>query len=78
MAERGDELLTVEEIAARVKVTPETVRRWLRTRRLRGMRLSDKAGWRVRASELERFLDSLEAGDGDQGEEGAPKTAEAA
>ena len=75
MAERGDELLTVEEIAARVKVTPETVRRWLRARCLRGVRLSDKAGWRVRASELDRFLDNLEDG---FGEEGAPKTAEAA
>jgi len=52
----GDELLTVEEIAERVKVTPETVRRWLRGRRLAGIRLSDKAGWRVKVSELERFL----------------------
>ena len=57
----ADELLTVEEIADRVKVTQETVRRWLRGGRLPGLRLSDKAGWRVKASDLERFLASMSA-----------------
>jgi excisionase family DNA binding protein len=71
----GDELLTVEQIANRMKVTPETVRRWLRSRKLRGVRLSDKAGWRIRASELERFLASMVP----PGEEDdSPKMAEAA
>ena len=64
----GEELLTVEEIARRMKVNPETVRRWLRSKRLHGVRLSDKAGWRVRASEVERFLTQLE-------EEGKAKAA---
>ena len=54
-----DELLTVEEVAQRVKVTPETVRRWLRMKRLPGFRLSDKAGWRVQASDLGQFLARL-------------------
>jgi excisionase family DNA binding protein len=52
-----DELLTVPEVAARLKVSEETVRRWLRDKRLRGRRLgSTRAGWRVAESELRRFL----------------------
>ena len=50
------ELLTVRDIATRLRVTSETVRRWLRAGALRGIRLSDRAGWRVPAEELERFL----------------------
>jgi hypothetical protein len=37
-------------------VSPETVRVWLRRRRLRGVVLSDRMGWRIASSELERFL----------------------
>ena len=58
----GDEWLTVEEIAGRVKVTVETVRRWLRAGRLQGVRISDKAGWRVKASEVDRFMGALSGG----------------
>jgi len=52
-----DELLTVEEVAARLRVNPETVRRWLRSGRLAGYRpVTDQAGWRVAKSDLERLL----------------------
>jgi len=52
-----DELLTVPEVAAHFKVTPEAVRRWLRQGRIKGIRLGgDKTGWRIRESEVERFL----------------------
>ena len=54
--DRSDELLTVEEIASLLKVHPETIRGWLRERQMRGILLSRKSGWRVRASEVERFL----------------------
>ncbi len=57
-----DEWLTVAEVAQRLKLNQETIRRWLRTRKLRGMLISDSAGWRIRTSELERFLAGYSAG----------------
>jgi len=48
------DLLTVEQAAGKLQVRPETVRDWLRAGRLKGV----KAGrqWRVRARDLESFL----------------------
>jgi excisionase family DNA binding protein len=63
-----DEALTVAEVAKRLKLSQETVRRWLRDGKLRGVRFSDAGGWRVRTSEVERVLSGGLA----------PKTAEAA
>jgi excisionase family DNA binding protein len=50
-----DEYLTIEEAANRVKVKPDTLRLWLRTGRLKGL----KAGrlWRVRTADLDAFLE---------------------
>lgn len=48
--------MTVEQIAEELQVNIETVRRWLRSKELRGTRLSSQAGWRVRREELDRFL----------------------
>ncbi len=48
---------TVEDITEILKVHEQTVRRWLRDGELTGVLLGRKAGWRIRASELERFLD---------------------
>ena len=47
-------ILTIEEAAEELKVQPKTVREWLRTGRLEGI----KAGrlWRIRREEWERFL----------------------
>jgi excisionase family DNA binding protein len=53
----GDRLLTVGEVAERLRTTPETVRRWMRAGRLNGVRLGGtKLGWRIPASEVERLL----------------------
>jgi len=52
----NDELLTVTQVAERLKVNPETVRRWLRAGQLRGTLLGDRAGWRIPESELTRLL----------------------
>ncbi len=58
----GDELLTVTEVAQRLKLkNPETVRRWLRTGKLRGVLISDAVGWRVRASEVDRLVEPANA-----------------
>ncbi len=51
-----DPLMTVEQVAARLQVGAETIRRWLRTGKLRGVRLgATKAGWRIAVSEIERI-----------------------
>jgi excisionase family DNA binding protein len=50
-------LLTVHEVAQRLRLNPETVRRWLKSGRMRGMSLgSDRAGWRIPESEIRRVL----------------------
>ncbi|MDQ3810976.1 MAG: helix-turn-helix domain-containing protein [Chloroflexota bacterium] len=50
-------LLTVREVAERIRSSPETVRRWLRQGKLRGFRPGGtKLGYRVPESELQRFL----------------------
>ncbi len=52
-----ERLLTVKQVADLLQVHPVTVQRWLRAGQLSGIRLpADKLGWRVRRSELERFL----------------------
>jgi excisionase family DNA binding protein len=53
-------LLTVREVAERLRSSPETVRRWLRQGKLRGFRPGGtKLGYRVSESELQRFLNSV-------------------
>ncbi len=50
-----DDILTLEQAANRAQVAVKTMREWLRTGKLKGI----KAGrlWRVRASDLERFFE---------------------
>jgi excisionase family DNA binding protein len=55
-----DPLLTVPEVAARLRVSEESIRRWLRDGKLRGRRLPPPAGWRIPTSELRRFLEGDE------------------
>jgi hypothetical protein len=51
-----EERLIVPEVAARLKLHPETVRSWLHQRTQRGLRVSDSMGWRVPASEVDRCI----------------------
>jgi excisionase family DNA binding protein len=54
----GDRALTVTEAAEQLRITPGTLRRWLREGRIRGTWMgSDAAGWRIRESEVERVLE---------------------
>jgi excisionase family DNA binding protein len=46
----------VPEVASRLRVAPETVRRWLRAGKLRGMLISQQGGYRVPDSEVRRFI----------------------
>jgi excisionase family DNA binding protein len=52
------EYLTAAEVAALLKVPPETVKIWLRSGTLSGVILSDRAGWRVHRVDVDRFLDA--------------------
>ncbi len=49
-------MLTVREFAEKLRVKEETVRRWLRAGKIRGVHLGDRAGWRIPASEVDRIL----------------------
>jgi excisionase family DNA binding protein len=67
MVTAEDRLLTVPEVAARCRVSVDTVRRWLREKRLKGTMLGgQKTGYRVLASDLERFVrgEPADAADG--------------
>ncbi len=66
-----ERLFSVPEVADRLRVTEETVRTWLRSGRLRGLRPGGRrAGWRVRESDLARFIDTTTAETGERPEEG--------
>ena len=57
----------VPEVAERLRVDPETVRRWLRAGKLQGVLLSQQGGYRIAESELERFIaERLGRGDPEQ------------
>ena len=58
-------VLDVTQAAAALGVHPETVRRWLREKRLRGTRLSVQAGWRIPITEVERLLSEPDPADPD-------------
>jgi len=48
--------LTVAQAAELVQVHPETLREWLRAGRVPGTLLNRRAGWRIRAGDVERLL----------------------
>lgn len=50
--------LTVAQIAERLQVHQETVRRWLREGRLPGKNFGGKGGYRVRESDLQAFMEA--------------------
>jgi excisionase family DNA binding protein len=61
MVMTDERLYTVDHVAAYLQVNQYTVRRWLREGQLGGFRLGGRsAGWRIRASELERFIQTRE------------------
>jgi excisionase family DNA binding protein len=51
-----DQLYTVEEVASRLAVHPETVRKWIKNGELRATNLGGRAGYRIARSALEQFL----------------------
>ncbi|GEM_PF-2590816 len=51
-------MLTVADVAARLRVAPDTVRTWLRTDQLRGYNFGGQTGWRIPLAEVDRLLAS--------------------
>lgn len=50
-----DPLLTVTQVAQRLQLHPETIRRWIREGRLKAVKLgTHRSGFRIRESELAR------------------------
>ena len=56
------EHLTVNEVAARFAVTSLTVRRWLKSGSLSGIRCEDRAGCRISQQDVQAFLDARRRG----------------
>ena len=62
--------LTVADIAERLQVDEQTVRRWIRDGRLVARQLGGKAGYRIRPTDFEAYLEAL-PGAGEQGKAAA-------
>jgi excisionase family DNA binding protein len=53
----SDPLLTVKEVAERLRLNPRTILRWIKTGKLHAIGFgSDRAGYRIRGSEVELLL----------------------
>jgi excisionase family DNA binding protein len=62
-----ERLLTPEQVAERLQLSPHTILDYLRTKRLRGVKLDRH--WRVREADLQAFIEahlSNGTGKGDQ------------
>jgi excisionase family DNA binding protein len=57
-------MLTVDQVAERLQVNEQTVRRWLRDGQLTGVPFGGRTGWRINEDELQAFLDRRRMADG--------------
>ena len=51
----GNEILTLEEVAAYLRLTPQTIYKWAQERRIPAAKLGKE--WRFRKSIIDRWLD---------------------
>jgi excisionase family DNA binding protein len=49
--------MTVREVAVQCRVNEDTVRRWLRTGKLKGRNLGGRGGYRIPPAEVRRFME---------------------
>jgi excisionase family DNA binding protein len=54
------DLLTIDQVAERLQVNPETVRRWLLAEKLKGAKLAGNL-WRIREADLIEFINTKAA-----------------
>jgi excisionase family DNA binding protein len=52
----SDEFLTVEQVAERLQMHPDTIRRYIRQKKMRAVRISP-TNVRIRRSDLEKFIE---------------------
>lgn len=55
------EILTLEEVAEKLKLSEQTVRRYLRENKIVGFKLGNS--WRVKEEELMKFIDEQTVSD---------------
>jgi excisionase family DNA binding protein len=60
----GNEILTLEEVAAYLRLTPQTIYKWAQERRIPAAKLGKE--WRFRKSTIDLWLDDQMRG-GDSG-----------
>lgn len=60
----NEQLLTVPQVAERLQVGQETIRRWLRDESLRGVRFGQGRAteWRVDPKDLQDFIEKRKTG----------------
>jgi excisionase family DNA binding protein len=64
----GERLLTVPEVAERLRVHPDTLRRWLRSGRIKGVMMGGRSGgYRIKESEVARVENEGVGGDANLG-----------
>ncbi len=54
----NEQSFTPEEAAKILKVSPQTLRRWLRTGSIRGTKVGDGKLWRISQSTIDQYLES--------------------
>jgi excisionase family DNA binding protein len=60
----ADRLLTLEEAGAYLHKAPKTIRDWVRTKKLKGLKIGGT--WRIRAADLEAFVSAASRADGQE------------
>jgi CTP synthase len=56
-----DQLLTLEDVADRLRISVSTVRRWVKSNELRSIKIGNRGQYRISLSDLEEFLTDQEA-----------------
>ncbi len=58
----SERLLTPEDAAALLQVSPGTVRKWLRRGTLKGIKVGNGKLWRISATTIDEFVRAASAG----------------
>ena len=53
------EILSVQDVAKRLDVHDQTVRRWLKSGQLKGMPFGGRTGWRIEEEDLREFIENM-------------------